>query len=284
MNKNKVVIIFAILLSFFIVGGGCYSLLRRNKVQEIEKEPDVLEVAKKDILLFRQQLNDYKQERKVCQEDLEKSIEILKDQGIWKGKKLKFDKRYKEYLDVVNETDAFQLRLDELLEKVEEERNLESFREELEKLSKKYKKDIDVPHRIQEEAKKPMPFLATWIGLIFSVIFSLVAYYVIFYKIFISFKYCEGFAPMFLMMIISYVFYFFMDEVFIFINYLFVSKKDYKDKDYFIEEIGKFTKNNSSKDNFFIIFKILLVPAISGIAAMLFYIRKNSEYHRLGDE
>ena len=186
MDKNKLVIIFVILLSSFVVGGGCYSFFYlRNESKEIEKEPkemekesDVLEIAKKDVLLFRQQLDDYKQkvidEEKAHQEDLEKSIEILKEQGIWEGEDLGFEKSYKEYLDVIHETGTFQLQLDELLEKVEKEKDLASFREELEKLSEKYKKDIDafveLRQRIQEEAKKPVPFFATWIGLVISAI------------------------------------------------------------------------------------------------------------------
>ena len=183
MNK-KVVIIFAILLSFFIVGGGCYFLLRRNKVQEIEKEePDVLKVAKKDIFLCCQQLDDYKQkvidENKVRQEDLEKSIKILKDQGIWDNE-IFFDKRY---LDVIQESDAFQLQLYELLQKVETEEDLKSFRAELEKLSEKRKKDIDAfvefGQRIKKEAEKPMPFFATWTGLaILAIIGPLISFFI----------------------------------------------------------------------------------------------------------
>ena len=104
MDKNKLVIIFVILLSSFVVGGGCYSFFYlRNESKEIEKEPkemekesDVLEIAKKDVLLFRQQLDDYKQkvidEEKAHQEDLEKSIEILKEQGIWEGEDLGFER------------------------------------------------------------------------------------------------------------------------------------------------------------------------------------------------
>ena len=139
-------------------------------------------------MLFRQQLDDYKQkvtdEKQVHQEDLEKSIEILKEQGIWDNEIL-FSKDYKEYLDL---QEAFQLRLHELLKKVEKEKDLASFREELEKLGEKSKKDIDafvdLGQRIIEEAKKPVPFFATWIGLVISVITcSIVSFFILnFYK------------------------------------------------------------------------------------------------------
>ena len=142
MNKGKLVIIFVILLSSFVIGGGYYSFFYSlNK----EKELDVFEVAKKDIVLLCQQLHDYEQkvieEKKVRQEDLEKSIEILKDQGLWDNETF-FGKDYKEFLDTAQSTiKNFQLQLDELLKKVEKEKNLESFRKELEKIGEDQKKE-----------------------------------------------------------------------------------------------------------------------------------------------
>ena len=325
MNKGKLVIIFVILLSSFVIGGGYYSFFYSlNK----EKELDVFEVAKKDIVLLCQQLHDYEQkvieEKKVRQEDLEKSIEILKDQGIWDGllveqkdgdddeetpQEKKVDREnleeiikilkdqgildelhaesgvnFEKYHSAIQESKkAFQLQLDELLKKVEKEKNLESFRKELEKFSKEYKKRIcaftEFAQKIQEEARKPMPFCATWIGLVLSaVIIPLIAYYAIFYKIFMFFK-CdsdEDFFWFFWVFILSYVFYFLMFKFFCFINYLLTSKKDYKDDIYFYEEANKFIINNASKKSF-VFWIYILVPIISGIATMFYHVKRKKK-------
>ena len=290
MDKNKLVIIFVILLSSFVVGGGCYFLLR-NKSKKVdffkEKEKDVLEIAKKDVLLFRQQLDDYKQkvtdEKQVHQEDLEKSIETLKEQGIWEGEDLGFEKSYKEYLDVIHETGTFQLQLDELLEKVEKEKDLASFREELEKLSEKSKKDIDafvdLKQRIQEEAKKPMPFLATWIGLISIIIIFVISGYVIFTKFLRSCCLKEiGICGFFAIGVSFYVFYFLLLNFFIFANYLLASKKDYKDKIYFSNEVGKFIVNNASKNTVFDLMNFV-VPCISALITLFSHGSKMKKKH-----
>ena len=186
-NKNKLVLLF---LSLFVIGGGgCYSLFysRNKEFFKEEKKPDILEIAKKDILLLCQQLDDYEQkvsdEKRVRQEDLEKSIEILKDQGLWDNE-IFFSRDYKEFLDTVQSAiKAFQLQLDELLKKVEKEKNLESFREELAKIGEEHKKRIDLFTNLAEKIRKeaqPMPFFATWIGLVISAaICSLISFFIL---------------------------------------------------------------------------------------------------------
>ena len=185
MNKNKVVIIFIIFFLLFL--GQCYrSFYLSNKDEEIEvkidnfqyKAKDVPEIARQEFFLFLNQVdNDEKRifkRKKVDRQNLKKNIEILKKQGIWDGLLIESDIDFEEYYRSLQDSQkTFQLQLDELLKKVEEEKNLASFREELKKLRQKYKEDIDVfaefAFRIQKEAKEPMPFFATWAGIGISI-------------------------------------------------------------------------------------------------------------------
>ena len=206
MKKNKVVIITLVTFIFFALGGGCYyffCLLDKNKKEvsvsedknkevgvpedknkkEVSVPKDVYEIAQNDVSSAFQKIADYEQkiaaEKNINQwEDIDKSIKILQNQGIYE--ELSFESDYKKYLDAVESSqEAAKLKLDELLEKVKKkEKDLASFREELEKISEEIKKNIsentemlaDLIEKIHEEAKKPVPFFATWIGLVISVI------------------------------------------------------------------------------------------------------------------
>ena len=182
MNKSKlVIIILATFLSFVFGGGYYYFFWLSSKNKEVSVPENVYEIAQNDVLLFFQKLMDYEQkvanEKNINQEIINKNAKILKDQGIWG--ELGFGSDYNEYYDDFQSSqDAFQLRISELLEKVKKEKNLESFREELEELGEEMKEKINenvetfakLADRIQKEAEKPMPFFATWIGLLFLAI------------------------------------------------------------------------------------------------------------------
>ena len=201
MNK-KLTIIFIVFLSFLVLGFCGYRSFRLPNKKEVigvkvnnlqYKAKNIPEFARQDFLLFVQQLDaDEKKafkRKKVDRQNIERNIKILKDQGIWDGlifglKGISFEEYYRSFQDSQK---TFQLQLDNLLKKVENKEDLESFREELEKLRQKHLEDIDVfvdfAKEIQEEAKKPVPFLATWTGigiLIFiCVICSLVTFFIL---------------------------------------------------------------------------------------------------------
>ena len=190
MKKNKVIIIILATFLSFVLGGGCYYFFAwRTKVSVPESkevsapEDDVPEVARRDLQLFFQEIADYEQEVKaiaeknIDRESIDKNIKILKDQGIWE--ELGFESEYSEYYNNFQSSrDTFKLRISELLEKVKKEKDLESFREELKKLSEEMKKKsvelavmfADLAERIQSEVQPPVPFIATWIGLLFLAI------------------------------------------------------------------------------------------------------------------
>ena len=202
MNKNKVIIIILATFLSFALGGGYYYFfclsskneevhVPEDKNKEVSVPEDVYEVAQNDVSLFLQKIVDYEQkafnEKNINQEIVDKNMKILLDQGLWKG--LGFESEYREYLDKFQSSqDTFALRISELLEKVKKEKNLESFREELEKLSEETKKDINenvetfakFANRAQEEAEKPMPISATWIGLLFlAIICPIISFYIL---------------------------------------------------------------------------------------------------------
>ena len=173
MKKNKVVIIILATFLSFALGGGCYYFFCPSK--------DVYEIAQNDASLLFQKLADYERkviaEKNINQEIIDKNTEILQNQGIWNG--LNFEPDYEKYLDDYRSSEvAYQLRISELLKKVKKEKDLESFREELKKLSEEAKEKINknveafakLANRIQEEAEKPMPISAAWIGLLFLAI------------------------------------------------------------------------------------------------------------------
>ena len=193
MKKSKVIIILLATFFSFVLGSGCYyffylsskkkevSVPKSNEQKEVSApKDDVSEVANRDLLLLLQEVIDYEQkvitEKKVRQEDFEKSVEILKDRGIWDGLGVESGVDFEKYYNstIKDSQEKFKIQLDELLKKVEKEKNLESFRKELEKLGKERKKDIDAfaefAQKVQTEAEKPMPFFATWVGLVISVI------------------------------------------------------------------------------------------------------------------
>ena len=109
-----------------VIGGGYYSLFYKEIDSFKEKESNVF-------ALFNQQLDEYKQkvtnEKKINQENLEKNIKTLTDLGIWNW----FKDDYEAYLDAVQSSQkAFGFQLDKLFEKVEKDKDLKSFHEELE--------------------------------------------------------------------------------------------------------------------------------------------------------
>ena len=194
MKKSKVIIILLATFFSFVLGSGCYyffylsskkkevSVPKSNEQKEVSApKDDVSEVANRDLLLLLQEVIDYGKklsaEKNINRENISKNIEILKDRGIWEKSDLESD--HKKYLDdFQSANEAFQLQLKELLKKAKKkEKNLESFREELKKIGEENKKKsaefverlAKLAERIQEEVQ-PMPFLATWIGLIISVI------------------------------------------------------------------------------------------------------------------
>ena len=197
-NKDKIVIIFTFFLSFLVLGFCGYRSFRllNEKDEEIVrvgnlqyKAKNIPKFARQDFLLFAQQLDvDEKKAfkiKKVDRQNIERNIKILKDQGIWDGlifglKGISFEEYYRSFQDSQK---AFQLQLDELLKKVENKEDLESFREELEKLRQKHSEDIDVfvdfAKEIQEEAQKPIPFFATWIGIGISVAICLIVTFIL---------------------------------------------------------------------------------------------------------
>ena len=191
---KRIVIAFVIFLVLLVIGRGCYRSFRlpeENENIEVkidglqDKIENIPEIAREDYLLFLDQLEDDEKEafrkKKVDRKNLKKNIETLKEQGIWDGLYIEPESEVdfeKYYCSLQDSQKAFRLRLDRLLKKVEKEKDLASFREELEKLRQERKKYIDVfaefGYRIQEETKEPMPFFATWIGLGISVAISLI--------------------------------------------------------------------------------------------------------------
>ena len=204
MKKNKVVIIILATFFSFVFGGGCYyffCLSGKNKKVSASKD-DVFDVAYNYLMASLQKLADYEQkiftEKNINRENIVKNIDILQNRGVWENSNLEAD--YKKYLDDhQKELFAFKLQIDELLEKVKKkEKSLESFREELEKIGEEIKKNIDenaetfdeIAERIQKEAEKPMPFLATWIGIVVSVIICPIISYFILLSL-QKYKWCE---------------------------------------------------------------------------------------------
>ena len=197
-NIDKIVIILITFLSFLFLGQWCYrSFYSPNKDGEIieikvdnfqYKAKNIPEIARKDFLLFVQQLDaDEKKifaKKKVDRKNIEKNIEILKDQGIWDGlliesEAMRAEVDFEEYYNFIQDLqNNFQLKLDRRLKWVEKEKDLESFRAELKELRVKHRKDTNLlaefAQKIQEEAEKPMPFFATWIGIAISVIICLI--------------------------------------------------------------------------------------------------------------
>ena len=214
MEKNKVVIIILVISFSFVVGGGCYYFFRlsgkskkvniseSDKNEKVDVSEDVYEIARNDVSLLFQEIDDYEQkivdERAFDQEDIDKNVRILKVQGIWDG--FDFESDYEDYLYAVQSSkDDAKFKINKLLEKVKKkEKSLESFREELEKIGEEIKKNIDenaetfdeIAERIQKEAEKPMPFLATWIGIVVSVIICPIISYFILLSL-QKYKWCE---------------------------------------------------------------------------------------------
>ena len=202
-NIDKIVIIFIVFLSFLVLGfWGYRSFHLPNKKEVIGvkvnnfqyKAKNIPEFARQDFLLFVQQLDADEEivfgEKKVDRQNIERNIKILKDQGIWDGLCVEPGKITKcpnyiqdLYISIQDSQKAFQLQVDELLKKTEEEKDLESFRKELKKLREKHQKDIDVfvefTQRIQKEAKEPIPFFATWIGMGISVVICLIVTFIL---------------------------------------------------------------------------------------------------------
>ena len=191
-NKNKIVIIFVVFLSFvFFVFGGLYYF--KDFKDEVPEEKNILQTTQEEILIFQQKIDDYQQkvnnEKKINQENIRKNIETLKNLGIWDW----FKKDYKEYLDAVESSQkTTKLKLNELLEKVKKkEKDLASFREELEKLRQERKKNIDekadilvkISEKMKEEVEKPMPFFATWTAVILLSIICTIICIICFRKI-----------------------------------------------------------------------------------------------------
>ena len=187
-NVDKIVITLAVFVSLLPFGIWCYRSFRSS-----HENKEIIEV-RRDLSLFLQQLDDYEQkvieEKKVRQDDFEKNIEILKDQGIWDGLLIesgstKVEVDFEEYYNstIKDSQEKFKIQLGKLLEKLEKEKNLESFRKELEKLGKERKKDVDAfaefAQRVQTEAKKPIPFFATWVGLEISIATCLIVTFII---------------------------------------------------------------------------------------------------------
>lgn len=233
-NRYKIVIIFIIFLYFFVLGGGYYYFSKDKEVNVSEK--NILQIAQKDILMFQQKIDAYQQkvtnEKKINQENLEENIKTLKDLGIWESW---YEEGYKEYFDAVQSSqNNFQLQLDELLKKVEKEKNLKSFRKRLRKLSKKRKEEIDekadtlvkIAEKIKEDAERPMPFCFTWKGVITLVIISSLIPLFISYKCSEHIDTCITSWPSLGCLIFSS---FFLEVVFLFFNCLLLIPNCFKE-------------------------------------------------------
>ena len=187
MNKKKITIIFIVFLSLLLLRQffrqWCeYSFRSLTEIEEELKintfqyeDQNVPEFARQDFLLFMQQINADEEkifsEKKIYRldlENLEENIKILKNLKIWDRLFIEPGVTFEEYYHSIQDSQkAFRFQLDKLLEKVEEEKNLESFREELKKLREKHQKDIDVfadfIQRINEEVlKTPTLFFDLW--------------------------------------------------------------------------------------------------------------------------
>ena len=236
MKKNKVVIIILVISFSFVVGGGCYYFfclsgkskkvnisesdkkkevdvpkiekkISADKNKKVDVSEDVYEIARNDVSLLFQEIDDYEQKivdkRNMHQEDIDKNVKILRDQGIWRG--FGFESDYEDYLYVVqNSKKAIDLKIDKLLEKVKKDKDLKSFREELAKIGEEFKEKInksaetfdEIVERIQKEAEKPMPFLATWAGVIvLATICPIISYYLM---LFLKKNFCEQCLSVFL--------------------------------------------------------------------------------------
>ena len=197
-NRNRIVIIFVIFLSLLLIGQCFYyffCLPKENekieaKIDGIQYEiENVSEIARKDFLLFLDHLKADEKEafrkKKVDCDHLDENIETLKDQGIWNVLRVKPGVNFESYYCSLQDSQkAFLFQLDELLEKVEKEKDLASFREGLEKLRQEHQKYTDVfaefGYRIQEETKEPMPFFASYAGIGISVAISSIVSFLIF--------------------------------------------------------------------------------------------------------
>ena len=199
-NIDKIVITLVVFVSFLLLGRWCYHSFRSsNENEEIEVRIDndnfeyevknIPESVRKDFLLFIQKLNaDEKKifkKKKVNREKVEENIEILKDQGIWDGLLFESGVNFEEYYNstIKDSQEKFKIQLDKLLEKLEKEKNFESFYAELTELGIKHRKNANMfaefAQRVQTEAEKPMPFFATWVGLGISIAICLIVTFII---------------------------------------------------------------------------------------------------------